>query len=84
MELSGETWTLDAYPKQMRVEVVPDAAEVVARDQDGHPVVLKHRYGEGQVVYALPVVEASMAEVADDRRARTRWQKWYEGVLELL
>ena len=62
--------------------MVPDAAEVVARDQDGHPVVLSHRYGEGQVVYALPVVEASMAEVSDDRQARARWQRWYEGMLE--
>jgi hypothetical protein len=83
VEAFGETWTLSAHPREMRVEIVPDAAAVAARDQDGHPVLLAHRYGEGQVVYALPVIEASMAEVSADRRARARWEQWYEGVLEL-
>jgi hypothetical protein len=68
----------------MRVEVVPDGATVVARDQDDHPILLTHANGKGQVVYALPAVEASMAQVADDRRARARWNKWYQGVLGLL
>ena len=65
-------------------EVVPGAATVVSRDQDANPVLLTNGYGAGRVVCALPIVEASMAEVADNRQTRARWQKWYEGMLGLL
>jgi hypothetical protein len=83
IEAFGETWTLGTHPKHMRFEIVPDAAAVLAHDQDAHPVLLSHEYGAGRVVYALPVVESSMAEMADDRQARARWQRWYAGVLGL-
>jgi hypothetical protein len=80
----GETWTLGLYPRDMRVELVPDQASVLARDQDGLPMLLSHAAGRGQVVYALPIVEASAAEVAGDRQARGRWQRWYKEMLALL
>jgi hypothetical protein len=80
----GETWTMDVYPRDMRVELVPDEATVLAQDQDGLPVLLSHEAGQGRVVYALPVVEAASAEVAGDRQARTRWLRWYAGMLALL
>ena len=73
------------YATGMRVsELVQLPLSAVARDQENLPVLLAHRYGAGQVIYALPVVEASMAEVSADRQARARWQRWYEGVLELI
>jgi hypothetical protein len=78
----GDTWRMGTYPRQMRVELVPDEATVVARDQDGLPVVLTHQVERGQVSYALPVVEAAAADVADDRQARSRWKRWYAGMLE--
>jgi hypothetical protein len=83
-EAFGAAWSLDAHPKEMRVEVVPDAAAVVARDQDDHPVLLENDVGQGKVICALPNVEASMAEVASDRQARPYWQRWYEGMLARL
>ena len=78
----GEGWTLGAYPRNMRVEIVPDGAIVLASDQDGMPAVLSNMVDQGRVVYALPIVEAAAAEVAQDREARDRWQRWYAGVLE--
>jgi hypothetical protein len=77
----GETWTMGRYPRDMRVELVVDGAAVLGRDQDSLPMLLRHTAGEGQVVYALPVVEASAAEAAGDRQARNRWLRWYRGVL---
>ena len=81
VDLGGDTWLLGAFPRDMRVELDPDGARVLARDQDGLPVVLTHAVGKGRVTYALPVVEASAAE-AVDRPARDRWQRWYASVLE--
>jgi hypothetical protein len=43
---------------------------------------LAHRAGQGKVVYALPVVESSIADDASDREARSRWQRWYAGMLQ--
>jgi hypothetical protein len=79
----GEEWTLDTFPRDMRVEVVPDAAEVLVGDQDGLPVMLRNTVGQGQVLCALPIVEAA-ADHAGDREARDRWQRWYAGALEEL
>ena len=82
IELFGDRWTLDAYPHNMRAELIPDRATTLAADQDGLPTVLTHHVGLGKVVYALPVVESSIASVADDRDARSRWQRWYRGMLQ--
>jgi hypothetical protein len=78
----GERWTLHTYPRDMRVEVAPDSATVLASDQDGLPVVLSNAVGQGRVLCALPIVEAAAADHATDRQARDRWQQWYAGVLE--
>ena len=75
----GETWKMGVYPRDMRVELVPDGAAVLAQDQEGLPVLLSHEAGQGRVVYALPVVEA-----AADRQARNRWLRWYAGMVALL
>lgn len=72
-EVFGQTWTLESCPRGMRVEVVADDAEVLARDQDGLPVALANRAGAGVVACALPRVEASIAAVAGDRTARDHW-----------
>ena len=82
VEAFGETWALGAYPRDMRVELVPDDATVLACDQDGLPVVLTRQVDRGQVTYALPIVDASAAEVADNRQARSRWQHWYAAMLK--
>ena len=45
------------------------------------PVALANEAGQGKVIYALPIVDASAAEVAADREARDRWQQ-HTGMLE--
>jgi hypothetical protein len=35
------------------------------------------------VIYAIPLVEDSIAAVADDRSQRDRWRTWYEQMLAL-
>jgi hypothetical protein len=80
----ASNWAMDVYPRAMRVELVPDGASVLGRDQDGLPTVLRHAVGRGQVVYALPVVKASAAKVADDRQARSPWLRWYSEMLARL
>ena len=84
VEAFGEKWSIGAYPRDMRVELTPDQATVLVRDQDSLPVILTHQVERGRVTYALPLVDASAAEVADDRQARSRWKRWYGGMLKTL
>jgi hypothetical protein len=84
IEAFGEKWRIGAYPRGMRVELVPDETTVLARDQDGLPGVLTHLVERGQVTYALPLVDASAAEVAEDWQARSRWKRWYAEMLKTL
>jgi hypothetical protein len=81
VDVFGQTWALETYPRTMRVQVVPESATVLARDQDQLPVLLTNQAGQGTVVYALPVVEESIACVSGDRAERDRWQQWYGGIL---
>ena len=84
ISLFGDTWALDRYPRNVRIELAPQGAEVLARDESGLPAVLKNRMGKGEVVYTVPLVEESIAAVADDRALRDRWKSWYAGILSLL
>jgi hypothetical protein len=55
---------------------------VLAADDAGLPVLLKNRLGEGQVVYALPLVEETIAQETADPRRRERWIDFYRYMLE--
>lgn len=79
--LYGQTWTLEHYPRGMRLQVTPGEATVVAEDDRGLPIVLQNRVGVGTVLYALPLVEQSIVPLADDPLARDRWVAWYRGAL---
>lgn len=79
--LAGDVWEVGTYPRSARIELEPDGAEVLARDDTGLPAVLRHPVGRGRVTYATAVVEESAAAVAGDRRLRDRWQRWYAAVL---
>jgi hypothetical protein len=83
IRLSGRDWSVEHYPRDMRVQVVPDTATVVAADQRGLPVVLSNRLGQGRVVSVLGLVEESIAAIATDREARDAWAAWYAGLLSL-
>jgi len=76
-----QEWTFADYPQNARLEAAPTAAEVVAADSAGIPVVLRNRVGGGVVVCTLPLVEEAIARVADLREQRDRWLEWYKGVL---
>jgi hypothetical protein len=75
-------WTLDAFPRQMRIQIVPDTARPIVLDKDGLLVILTHQLEQGHVTYALPSIETTIASTAGDRTARDRWQEWYAGMLD--
>ncbi|MBN1937874.1 MAG: cellulase family glycosylhydrolase [Anaerolineae bacterium] len=77
----GLTWVLDTYPRDIRIELRTGAATIMARDGDRLPVLLRNDYGRGCVTFALPLVEEMVAQVADDPERRSRWLKWYDGLL---
>lgn len=77
----GDTWEVAAFPRAMRCEVAADPAEVLARDQDGLPVLTRHRLGRGVVVAAWPQVDDVAADLAEDRAARDRWAGFWAGQL---
>lgn len=80
----GQTWEVASFPRAMRCEVATTGAEVLASDQDGLPVITRHRLGRGAVVAAYPQVEDAIAAVAEDRPARDRWQAFYAAQLAAL
>ena len=80
----GEEWAFAALPRQCRLEVAPVNASTLARDADGLPMMLRHALGRGQVLYALPQVEETAARLAEDRRARDRWVRFYVAELDML
>lgn len=80
-EFAGEAWEFASFPRGMRCEIEERGAEVLMRDQDGNPLLLRHRLGRGTVVTALPVPEEAPAGCAADRTRRDRWAGWYRAVL---
>lgn len=79
----GQAWVCGSFPRDMRVEVETETAVVMARDNDGLPVLLRRRVGAGTVVTVLPDMDENIARVAADRVARDRWLACYRGSLEL-
>ena len=77
----GDVWAFADYPRGVRAEVVPGGAKVVTRDEAGLPVLLTNKLGQGVVIYALPLVEETIAQVAGDRDQRDRWRTWYDHVI---
>jgi hypothetical protein len=80
----GQCWEMATYLHNMRTEVDPTTARVLATDGDGLPVVLQNTVGQGCVVYAIPVVEDAVAQVAHLREERDRWRLWYAGMLDII
>ena len=81
VECFGQRWTLSHFPENMRLEITPDAASVLARDEQQLPTVLTNRVGQGTVTWTTAQVDESIASVATDRAARDRWMQWYGGLL---
>jgi hypothetical protein len=81
VRFAGQSWPLRHYPRNMRLQVSPQTAQVLATDTQGLPVVLRHRLGQGSVIVALPLIEQSIAAVSADRQQRDRWTAWYEAML---
>lgn len=84
IDFGGRFCTFATFPRGLRAEVETTSAVVVARDQDGVAVVLKHKLEAGSVVCALPLVEDSIISIAGQRAARDEWKSWYQAALELL
>ncbi len=77
----GERFTLAHFPGGVRAELLSAGATVIAKDHQGHPLLLEHRCGRGRVRYALPIVEDAIAPVAAHPASRDRWASWYRGML---
>lgn len=77
----GQTWEFTAYPRGLRGEVQPAGAQVLARDQEGRPALLKNRVGQGWVVSSLPSVEESIARFSTDQQRRDAWIDFYRQLL---
>jgi hypothetical protein len=77
----GERFTMAHFPRDVRAELEPCGATVLATDQQGLPVLLENRVGRGRVRYVLPLVEEAIVPVAAHPTARDRWAAWYRGML---
>jgi hypothetical protein len=77
----GERFTMAHFPHDVRAELEPCGASVLAQDQQGLPVLLENRVGRGRVRYVLPIVEEAIVPVAAHPTARDRWAAWYRGML---
>lgn len=77
----GERFTLAHFPQDVRAELEPTGAQVIAPDHQGQPLLLENRVGRGRVRYALPIVEDAIIPVAAHPPARDRWASWYRGIL---
>lgn len=77
----GERFTMAHFPRDVRAEIEPVGATVLATDQQDLPLLLEHRLGSGRVRYVLPVVEDAILPVAAHSSARDRWLSWYRGML---
>jgi hypothetical protein len=83
VEAFGEAWSFERHAGGVRVELRPEGAQALARDQHGLPVLLCHELGAGRIVYSPLRIEDEFAAVSGDRAARAPWVKWYAGILAL-
>lgn len=56
---AGHRHRLESYPRGIRLEVMCRGAEVLLADDAGHPLVLRHKLGQGCVTSVLADVEGS-------------------------
>jgi hypothetical protein len=77
-----QDWEFTSFPRNLRAEVRPDGAEILARDAADRPVLLLHQLGKGRVVACLAAVEAGIARFSQDRSARDRWIDFYKAALQ--
>ncbi|MCS6243850.1 MAG: cellulase family glycosylhydrolase [Opitutus sp.] len=76
---ADESWIMPPSPRQARYVVKPMTAEVLARDSDGHAVVLRQSHGEGTFAYCLHSVEDAAAEARGVSLASgDRWAAWFK------
>lgn len=80
----GTRWDFRHFPRDVFTGVIPRSARVAARDRTRRPLVLAHRLGRGRTAVCLAQPEDHFATEADDRSSRTRWLRWYAGMLALV
>jgi hypothetical protein len=80
----GLNWNFKDFPRHTFLKVQPAQARVVAADERGHPVLLRHDLGRGRVAACLAQPDDTFAARSDDREIRHLWSRWYAGMLELV
>jgi hypothetical protein len=78
---AGADWKISDYPQNIRLEVEPVEAEVIASDVSGFPVVMRHRVGKGMVTWALPQVDHAVSRPELSRKDRDRCTAWYRAMV---
>jgi hypothetical protein len=81
VKFGGRVWSLPHHPRHVRIELSPVTAEVLTRDKDRLPVVLKNRLGKGVITYATPQIEETVATESGHPARRDQWTKWYRAML---
>lgn len=84
VEFGGQQWEVRDYPKNACVEFEPQLAEVMARDVAGMPMVMRNTLGRGKVLWAVPLVEKTIAAIASNPESRDRWSGWYAQELRIV
>jgi hypothetical protein len=79
----GDTvWTIPRSPEEVRIVVEPQSAEVLARDSDGNPCILRQHHGLGHITYCLPSPEdAASRDRGRSLASGDRWQRWLTAML---
>jgi hypothetical protein len=84
VDVFGSRWDFVHFPRNVFTGVQATTAKVVATDSEGRPIVLLNQCGKGSVASCLAQPDDMFADESDDRSARERWLKWYEGMLSLI
>ncbi|AHF90519.1 endo-beta-mannanase [Opitutaceae bacterium TAV5] len=70
------------FLRGMRVRIEPRGAQILMTDNEGSPLVLRHRVGAGCVTSVLADVEASFLSQWPDRQTQeASWSAWYAALL---
>lgn len=84
VEAFGRTWDFSAFSGDVLPGIDSTTAEVVAADDRGRSILLRHQLDQGRVITCLAQPERQFARDADQLAARDTWRSWYAGVLALL
>jgi hypothetical protein len=79
---AGTTWR--CFPRDLRAELSPDSAEVLAASSVGEPLILRHHVGAGSVLAVSAEIDRQAADEAPDPASRAAWLSLWRSLLQAL